>query len=100
MIFKRPTNLWLAAATAIFNVVVLVLGANGVDITPELVSAVNIALAAVILLVAFQPPIVTPNTEVVVKTNNGHTDKLISFNEAGFATTTPIPGTEHPKDHE
>jgi hypothetical protein len=95
VIFNRPTNLWLAAATALFNVVVLVLGANGVVVTAELVSAVNIALASVILLIAFQPPQVSTSDSVVVKTSNGHPDKRITFNEAGFAVTTSIPDKEN-----
>ena len=56
MIFGRPTNLILGAFTALFNVVVLALGSSGHPIDASIVAAVNIAAAAVIGLVAYQPP--------------------------------------------
>lgn len=93
MIFNRPSNLWLAASVAIFNILALYLVFTSAQIV-----AVNIALAAVIALIAGQPPIVNTGDSVVVKTNNGHTDKRITFSESGDATTTPIAGTDHPKE--
>lgn len=98
MILNRPTNLWLGALQAIFNVFVLVLAQNNVSVPEGIVIAVNIMLAAIISLIAAQPPVVNPSSSVVVKTNNGHTDKRITFDESGDATTTPITGTAHPKE--
>lgn len=99
MILGRPTNLWLGALTAIFNVFVLFLAQPEIDIhlSPELVLAVNVMLGALVVLVAGLPPVVGTSDTVVVKTNNGHTDKRISFNAAGEASTQAIEGTEHPK---
>jgi hypothetical protein len=90
LIYNRPSNLWLAAAVAVFNVL-----AYAIHLDAEIVILVNVALAAVIGLVAGQPPVVTTNDSVTVKTNNGHTDKRITFDESGEAITTAIPGTSH-----
>lgn len=60
MILGRPTNLILGAFTAVFNVVVLVLAAlePPIVIQAVIVGGVNLALAAVIGLIANQPPTV------------------------------------------
>ncbi len=100
MIWNRPTNLWLGALTATFNVIVIILASNNIEVPDGVVGAVNVAFLAVITLVAGQPPVVSPTDTVTVKTNNGHTDKRVTFNEAGFAITHPIPGTEHNKPEE
>jgi hypothetical protein len=64
MILGRPTNLVLAAFTAVFNVVVLIVHLQGIDIEAELVAGVNIAAAAVIGLIANQPPTVNSGDTV------------------------------------
>jgi len=54
VIFGRPTNLWLGTLTALFNVVVI---ANFPFLWDgNVVGAINIALAAVITLIANVAP--------------------------------------------
>jgi hypothetical protein len=96
MIWNRPSNLWLGALTALFNVLVLLLATQDIAVPPELVGAVNLAAAAVITLIAGQPPTVTTSDTVTVKTTNGSPDKRISFDDRGFATTTDITNTQPP----
>ena len=71
MILGRPQNLILGAVTALFNVVILVLGSQGVAVPPEIVAAVNIAAAAVITLIAYQPPTLNPGDSFTVQTASG-----------------------------
>lgn len=82
MIFGRPTNLILGAFTAVFNVFVLVATNGdpegiGKALTPELVAAVNIAAAAVITLIAGQPPTVNTGDKVNVITPAGEPNQTI-----------------------
>lgn len=77
MIFGRPTNLILGAFTALFNVVVLGLAAAGTVLDGQFVAAVNIAAAAVIALIAGQPPTVTPGSEVHVQTPGNGPNKSV-----------------------
>jgi hypothetical protein len=78
VILGRPTNLILGAFTAVFNVAVLVLQSQGnTTLTPELVAAVNIAAAAVITLIAGQPPTVAEGTKVNVVTPEGQPNKVV-----------------------
>lgn len=90
MIWNRPANLWLAAATAIFNVVVLILHGYNIDLPPELILGVNGALAAIIALVAAQPPTVTTNDSVNVKTGNGTPNKIVTFAADGTPSTSNV----------
>lgn len=83
MIFNRPANLWLAAATAVFNVIVLILHGYSIEVPPELILGVNGMLAAIIALVAAQPPTVTTNDSVNVKTGNGTPNKIVTFSADG-----------------
>ncbi len=72
MILGRPTNLVLGAVTAIFNVVVLISNSQGgTFFTPEITAAINIALGAVILAIANQPPTVNVGDTVNVATPSG-----------------------------
>ena len=76
MILGRPTNLWLGAATALLNAGVLVLAATGTVLEPQLVAALNLALAAIITLVAGQPPTVKEGGTFKVVTPNGDANEL------------------------
>lgn len=80
MIFGRPTNLILGAFTAVFNVVVLVLAALAppVIIPAVVVGAVNLAIAAVISLIANQPPTVNSGDPVTVQTPAGQANKTVT----------------------
>lgn len=73
MILGRPPNLILAAFTAVFNVLILTLASLNPPITIDVgvVSAVNIAAAAVIALVANTPPTLNPGDKYTVQTENG-----------------------------
>jgi len=66
VIFGRPTNLVLGAVTATLNVAFLVSAALNYPVSPEIVGAVNIAAAAIITLVAGQPPTVNEGDKVNV----------------------------------
>jgi hypothetical protein len=78
MIFGRPSNLVLGAITAIFNVVVVAshtvpgLENIGLILNDVLVSTVNLALGAVIALIANQPPSLSPG-DTFTKVNPGAT---------------------------
>jgi hypothetical protein len=80
MIFGRPTNLILGAFTAVFNVVVLVLETQGTPIAPSLVAGINIAAAAIIGLIANQPPTITQGDKVQVVTPAGEPNKTVTVN--------------------
>lgn len=71
MILGRPTNLVLGAFTAVFNVVVLILATQGVEIQPALIAGINLAAAAVISLVANQPPTLNSGDTFTVATPAG-----------------------------
>ena len=73
MIFGRPQNLVLAAVTGVFNVIVLVLAAlvPPIVIPAVVVGAVNLALAAIIAVVAYQPPTLLPGDTFTVQTPKG-----------------------------
>ncbi len=68
MIFGRPVNLILGAFTAIFSAVVIVLAAlePPIVIPAVVVGAVNLAVGALIALVANQPPTVNAGDTVTV----------------------------------
>ena len=78
MILGRPTNLWLGAVTAVLNALAVIANAEGSPLaafatlaTPEIIGVLNLALGAVIALIAVQPPTVTPGTSVTVQTPSG-----------------------------
>ncbi len=66
MILGRPTNLIVGAFGAIFNVVVLILNSQGTPVDASLVAGINIAFAAVIGVIANQPPTVNAGDTVNV----------------------------------
>ena len=68
MLLGRPANLILGAITGILNVVFLSLGASGINIPPEIIAAVNLAAAAIIGVVAYQPPTLNPGDTYSVVT--------------------------------
>jgi hypothetical protein len=71
VILGRPTNLILGAFTAIFNVVVLALNGQGHPIDASIVAGINIAAAALIGLIAYQPPTLNPGQTFNVTTPAG-----------------------------
>lgn len=84
MIFGRPSNLVLGALTAVFNVIVVAahtvpgLEQLGLVLNDVLVSTINLALGAVIALIANQPPTVTQGDTVNVVTPAGEPNKTIT----------------------
>jgi hypothetical protein len=68
MILGRPTNLIIAAFTAIFNVFVILSPAT---LSGEAVAAINIAFASVIFLIANQDPTVKVGSSISVVSANG-----------------------------
>lgn len=89
MIFGRPTSLWLGAATAAINLLALVAGAFGLTITVEQLAAINAAVAALIVLIANQPPVVAPGAPVVVQTAAGQPNVTINAPTAEELTPPP-----------
>lgn len=89
MIAGRPSNLILGALTAILNVAVLVLAAlNPPIVVPAaVVSGVNLALAAIIAVIANQPPTVSPGDKVTVQTEAG---------QPNYTTTIATPPKQDP----
>jgi hypothetical protein len=71
VILGRPQNVALGAATAIFNVVALILASQGHPIEPTLYAGINLALAAIIAFVAYQPPTLNPGQTFNVTTPAG-----------------------------
>jgi hypothetical protein len=71
MLFGRPVNLIVGAFAAVFNVAVLVGGNFGYVLDASLVAAINVAFAAVVALIANQPPTVEPGDTVIVQTPKG-----------------------------
>lgn len=71
MILGRPTNLILAAFTALFNVFVIL---KPDTFTGVAVAAINVAAASLIALIANQPPTVSVGATVNVRSANGTPD--------------------------
>ena len=90
MIAGRPQNLILGAITALFNVVILVLGSQGVAVPPEIVAAVNIAAAAVITLIAYQPPTLNPGDKLNVTTPQGQPTAVTTVATPPAADAPPV----------
>ncbi len=90
MIFGRPTNLWLGAFTAIFNATVLILAAlvPPIVIPAVVVGGVNLAIAAVIALVAGQPPTLNPGDRYTVVTPPDETN-VTKVANTNMAPTPP-----------
>jgi hypothetical protein len=79
MILGRPTNLWLGAFTAVFNVIVATVNVLGYPLDTGVVATANIAAAAVIVLVANQPPTVNPGDTVHVTTPEGQSNREVTL---------------------
>ena len=93
MILGRPTNLVLGAITAVFNVVVLVLAAlvPPIVIPAPIVGAVNLAAAAVIGLIANQPPTLSPGDTFHVTTPDGQPNVTTTVATPPAADKPPVP---------
>jgi hypothetical protein len=78
MILGRPTNLILGAFTAVFNVVVLILNSQGTPVDAAVVAGINIAFAAVIGLIANQPPTVKAGDTVTIQTPSGQANRDVT----------------------
>jgi len=91
MIFNRPPNLILGAFAAVFNVVVLVLNSQGTPIDPAVVAAINIAAAAVITLIAYQPPTLNPGQTFNVTTPAGQPTFVTTVATPPAADPAPVP---------
>lgn len=84
MIHGRPTNLVLAAVTAIFNVVVVAahtvpgLESLGLILNDVLVSTINLAMAALIAVIAYQPPTLAPGDTFKQVTPEGEPNKTVT----------------------
>jgi len=93
LIFNRPPNLILGAFTAVFNVVVLVLASQGHPIDPTVVAAVNLAAAAIITLIAYQPPTLNPGDTFNVTTPAGQPNVTTTVATPPAADQPPVPQT-------
>lgn len=83
MIAGRPVNLILGAFTATFNAVVLALASQGITLDGALVAAINAAAAALITLIAGQPPTLSPGDTFKIQTPSG------APNTTGVVTPPP-----------
>lgn len=90
MIFGRPQNLILGAFTALFNVVVFALGTQGIQIDPQLVILVNIAAAALVTVIAYQPPTLNPGDTLNVTTPPGQPTAVTTVATPPAADAAPV----------
>ena len=97
MIFGRPQNLILGALTALFNVVILALKASGTEVPPEIVAAVNVALAAIITLIAYQPPTLNPGDTLNITTPAGQPTAVTTVATPPAADAAPVMTPNVPK---
>lgn len=90
MIAGRPVNLVLGAVTAVFNLIVLVLAAlvPPIIIPAIVVGAANLAIAAIITLVANQPPTLSTGDTFKISTPAGQPNYEATV-KAPPAPTTP-----------
>jgi len=91
LILNRPPNLILGAFTAVFNVVVLVLASQGHPVDPTVVAAVNLAAAAIITLIAYQPPTLNPGDQFHVTTPAGTPNVTTTVATPPAADAAPVP---------
>lgn len=87
MIFGRPANLWLAAATGVLNLAFLIAGQVGYPINDAVIAGANLALAALIALIAGQPPTLNPGDAYTVVTTPGQPN----VSKVANTNVTPIP---------
>lgn len=93
MIAGRPTNLWLGLATAIVGAISVSAVALGAD--PAIVATLSGAwggvVGAVILVVANQPPTLSPGDTFTVKTAAGQPDYTTTVAHPPAADQPPVP---------
>lgn len=94
MIFGRPINLVIGAGGTILNLVVLAakqIDPTGVGafFTAEIILALNTAFAAVITVIAGQPPAVNQGGTISVVTPTGTPNVLATVNTPN--SLTPVP---------
>lgn len=95
MLFGRPVQLWNGLLTALGGAVTLTLVALGFDaavITP-IIGGWSLVFGAIVILVAGQPPVVKPDSEVIVQTAANKTNAAATLDVAPatgqvVATTT------------
>jgi len=90
MIFNRPQNLVLGAVTAVFNVIALALASQGHAIDPALYAGINIALAAIITVIAYQPPTLNPGQTFNVTTPAGQPNYVTTVATPPAADAAPV----------
>jgi hypothetical protein len=97
MILGRPQNLVLGAVAGIFNVIALILAVQHIPIDPSVYAGINIALAAVITLIAYQPPTLNPGQQFNVTTPQGQPNYVTTVATPPAADPAPVPaGTPPP----
>ena len=91
MILGRPQNVALGLVTALFNVVALALASQGHAIDPTLYAGINIALAAIITFIGYQPPTLNPGQTFNVTTPAGTPNYVTTVATPPAADPAPIP---------
>ena len=96
MILGRPTTVWLAAITAVINVLAGIASSNGITITIEQLAGINLAAAAIVGLVATQPPVLKPGDAYTVQTPSGQ-DNVSKVANTNVTAIPPNAGVTTPK---
>ena len=96
MIFGRPQNVILGAFTALFNVVVIALSAEGISLDPLFVAAINVAAASIIGVIAYQPPTLNPGDTFNVVTPPGQPSAVTTVATPPAADAPPVPDVPVP----
>ncbi len=93
MIFGRPTNLWLGLTTAVSGAIMASAVALGAD--PAIVATLggvwSGVLGAAILLIANQPPTLSPGDTFVTQTANGLPNYTTTVAHPPAADAPPVP---------
>jgi hypothetical protein len=93
MFLGRPTNLVAAAAAAVLNAVVLMLAAltPPIVIPAAVVGGVNLALFAIIALIANGPVTLAPGDSFNVQTEKGQPNFTTTVATPPAADAAPVP---------
>jgi hypothetical protein len=96
VIFGRPINLVIGAGGALLNLVVLAakqIDPTGVGafFTAEIILALNTAFAALVAVIAGQPPAVQVGSQINVTTPSGQPNVLATVNSPNELTPVPLP---------
>ncbi len=75
MILGRPSNLIVAALAALFNVLVA-FQILGFMPSPEQIGVVNVAIFAIVAVIAGQPPTVPSGSSITVVKPNGQPNEV------------------------